>query len=531
MMRKNFHKSIPRKLLRRRGIVSSVSIVVAMSVVFLLQDSGALAAQAVAKKHTLTIAYPSNPETIDPHQSRAVLTGSIHMLMTEGLLIRDPDTMEIKPHLAVSYRNIDPNTWEFKLRQGVKFHNGEEFNAESVKFSIERNVYSKMRTSGQTVWPRAIGPQVQIVDPYTVLITTKIPDPLLPNRLAAEPFNMAPAKALAAFKDKYVTDKLIGTGPFKFVEFALGDRLVVEANPDYWGPKPATQRIVFQVIPDPSTRVAALQRGAVDIIINLPIPLIPAVENDPDLKVYSVLGSTVHNIFPNTKETVTLKDRRVRQALNYAIDREVILKNLYAGHGKVLTTVVARQVTNAIDAGAYPYDPQKAKQLLAEAGYPNGFELILYQAIGRWSQAEEAAQLIAGYFEKIGVKTKLMTLEWGEYNRRAGGSLHKDAFYYAFTNLLWDPSYLTQRFLPTYPVYRYFDAEGDLQKAIADHEEAFGPAQRKELAAKVQKGLRDEAVWVFLWQLNEIFGMSKKVKGFKMRADHEIWFRDTYVEQ
>ncbi len=530
MSKQKSYKRVTRDLLRYSGIISAC-VVLAFCVFCLLEDDGSSVWATSTKKETLIVAYPSNPEAIDPHQTRSVLTGSIHMLITEGLLIRDPDTMEIKPNLAVSYRNIDPNTWEFKLRKGVKFHNGEDFNAESVKFSIERNVYSKIRTSGKTVYPPAIGPRVHIVDPYTVRITTKIPDPLLPNRMAAEPFNMAPPKAYASFKDKYITDKMIGTGRYKFVEFVVGDRFVVEANPDYWGPKPATQRIVFQVIPDPATRVAALQRGSVDIIVNLPIPLIPAVEKDPNLKVYFELGSTVHHIFPNSNQVDTLKDRRVRQALNYAIDREAILKNLYAGHGKLLTTVVARQVTNAIDAGAYPYDPEKAKQLLAEAGYPNGFELTLYQAIGRWSQAVEAAQVIAGYFDKIGVKTNLQTLEWSEYNKRAGRTLHKDAFYYAFTNLLWDPSYLTQRFLPTYVRYRYYDSKGELRKLIAEHEETFDPAKRKELAAKVQKGLRDEAVWVFLWQLDEIFGMNKKVKGFKMRADHEMWFADTYVEK
>src|SRR6185295_12132225 len=127
--------------------------------------------------------------------------------------------------------------------------------------------------------------------PGTVRITTKVPDPILPNRLAAESLNIAPAKGLAEFREKFVTDKVIGTGPYRFVEFVVGDRVVVEANPEYWGPKPATPRIVWQVVPDAATRVAALQRGAVDVIVNLPIPLMPAIESDPNLRVYSELGS------------------------------------------------------------------------------------------------------------------------------------------------------------------------------------------------------------------------------------------------
>ncbi len=172
----------------------------------------------------------------------------------------------------------------------------------------------------------------------------------------------------------------------------------------------------------------------------------------------------------------------------------------------------------------------QAKALLREAGYPNGFELTLVQSIGRLLQAEEMAQVIAGYFDKIGVKTKLEMLEWGEYNKRAGGGLHKDAFFYGFINGIWDPSYVTQRFLTTFPAFRYYDAEGDLRKALLDYEQTFDPAKRKEMAAAIPRTLHDEAVWVFLWQLDEVFGLTKKVKGFKMRADHLIWVRDATVE-
>ena len=149
---------------------------------------------------------------------------------------------------------------------------------------------------------------------------------------------------------------------------------------------------------------------------------------------------------------------------------------------------------------------------------------------GRWSQAEEAAQLIAGYWEKIGVRVSLQTLEFGEYNRRAGRGLLKDAAYYAFINGTWDPSYLTQRFLPTYGSFRYYDAAGELKQVIEEHEQTFDAKKRRELAAQVQKGLQEEVGWLYLWQLDEIFGVSRKVKGFRMRPDQILWTRDAYVE-
>jgi peptide/nickel transport system substrate-binding protein len=482
------------------------------------------------RKSALTIALPSNPETVDPHQFRSVLTGSILTNVCETLVVRDARTMELKPLLATSWRNVNPTTWEFKLRQGVKFHNGEPFDGASVKFSIERIIGSKLNTLGKVLWPPSIGQDVQIVDPFTVRITTKVPDPILPNRVAAESVSMVPPKAMAEYREKFLGDRPIGSGPYRFVEYVVGDRLVVEANPDYWGPKPATGRIVWQIIADAATRVAALTRGTVDVMVNLPVPLISTVESDPKLAVYSELGSSVHLLLLNANQSPVLKDRRVRQALAYAIDRPTILKSLYAGRGKLTNSVVAHQVTNAIDPGPYAYDPERAKKLLAEAGQRGGFDLALWQATGRWSQAEEAAQLIAGYWEKIGARVSLQTLEWGEYNRRAGRGLHKDAGYYAFVNGTWDPSYLTQRFLPTYGSFRYFDATGDLKRVIEEHERAFEPAKRRELAAQVQKGLHEEVGWLYLWQLDEIFGMSRNVKSFRMRPDHILWTREAYVE-
>jgi peptide/nickel transport system substrate-binding protein len=490
----------------------------------------AAARAQTARKPALTIALPSNPETIDPHQFRSVLTGSILTNICETLLVRDPKTMELKPLLATSWRNINPTTWEFKLRQGVKFQNGEPFDAESVKFSVERAIGSKLNTLAKVLWPPSIGQEVQIADASTVRITTKVPDPILPNRVAAESVSMVPPKAMADYREKFVSDRPLGTGPYRFVEYVVGERLVIEANPDYWGPKPASARIVWQIVPDAATRAAALARGSVDIMVNLPVPLVPTVEGDPKLAVYAELGSSVHLLLLNTLQAPPLKDRRVRQALAHAIDRASILKNLYGGRGQLTNSVVARQVTNAIDPGAYAYDPERAKKLLAEAGQGGGFELTLWQATGRWSQAEEAAQLMAGYWEKVGVRASVQTLEWGEYNRRAGRGLLKDAGYYAFINGTWDPSYLTQRFLPSYAAFRYYDATGDLKRIIEEHEQTFDPKKRRELAAQVQKGLQEEVGWLYLWQLDEIFGVSRKVKNFRMRPDHILWTRDAYVE-
>jgi len=409
----------------RRDLLKSAAAAIALG-------AAPRAVRAQGRKPALTIGFPSTPETIDPHQLRSVLSGSIIGLMGEGLITRDPETMELRPLLAESWKNLNPNTWELKLRRGVKFHNGEDFTAESVKFTVERAIASKLNTLAKLTWPPSFGQEVLIVDPHTVRIVSKVPDPMVPSRLAAESMNMAPARGLAEFKDKFVTDRFIGTGPFRLVEQVVGDRVVVEANPGYWGPKPASPRIVWQVIPDPATRLAALQRGDVDVMLNLPFPLAPSVESDPNLRLYSELSSLTHGVLLNARESAPLKDRRVRQALNLAVDRQAIIKNLYAGRGRLLNTVAGKGVANSMDPGPYPYDPARAKALLAEAGFPGGFPFTLWQSTGRYVLAEETAQVIAGYWDKVGVRTKVQVLEWAEYNKRSAAGSFKDGCYYAF---------------------------------------------------------------------------------------------------
>jgi peptide/nickel transport system substrate-binding protein len=487
-------------------------------------------ASAANRKAQLSVAIPSNPETTDPHRLRALMTGSILACVVESLVTRDDETMEIRPLLATAWRNIDPLTWEFQLRRGVRFHNGEEFDAESVKFSIERTIDSSLTTNGKIVWPPSFGQKVEILDRYTVRFVTKVPDPLVPNRLAAESMNMVPPKAMAEFKDKYVSNMLIGTGPYKFVEYVVGQHVSLEVNPDYWGEKSPTQRIVWNVVPDASTRVAALQRGAVDVIVNLPIPSIAAVTADPFLRVYSAPGSVTSGLLLNTKDTAALKDVRVRQALNHAVDRAALLENLYKGRGRLCNGVVASKVEYAIDPGGYTFDPDKARALLAEAGYRDSLELTLWQSTGRYELGVEAAQAIVAYLEEVGVHANLQVLEWGEFNARANGTQLKDGLFYGFVNVIWDPQYLLQRFLPAYPSFRYYLANAALAEKLKRYEGIFAKDERAKLAAECQQMLHEQAPWVFLWELDENFGLRKGVQGFRMRPDHLFRVQNAYVE-
>ena len=218
-----------------------------------------VAARAQARKPTLTIGFPSTPETIDPHQFRSVLSGSIINLMGEGLLTRDPQTMEIKPLLAESVKNLNPNTWEVKLRRGVKFHNGEDFNADSVKFTIERAIGSKLNTLAKLTWPPSFGQEVVIVDPYTVQHRHQGagPDGAEPPRRRVHE-HRARARAWPSTRRSSSPTASSAPAPSSSSSTWWATGWWSRPIPAYWGPKPASPRIVIQVIPDAATRLAAL---------------------------------------------------------------------------------------------------------------------------------------------------------------------------------------------------------------------------------------------------------------------------------
>jgi peptide/nickel transport system substrate-binding protein len=494
-------------MLTRRDLLKSAAAGAAVAAV-----PGAARAQA-KKKPTLTIAFPSSPETIDPHQLRSVLSGSILGLMGEGLLTRDPQTMNLQPLLAESWKNLNPNTWEIKLRRGVKFHNGEEFTAESVKFTVERAIGSKLNTLSKLTWPPSFGQDVLIVDPYTVRIITKIPDPMVPSRLAAESMCMAPAKGLAEYKDKFVPDRYIGTGPFRLAEYVVGDRVVVEANPTYWGPKPPSQRVVWQVIPDAATRLAALQRGDVDVMLNLPFPLAPNVESDPSLRLYSELSSLTHGILLNARESAPLKDRRVRQALNMAVDRQAIIKNLYSGRGHLLNTVTGKDVANTMDPGPYPYDPARAKALLAEAGFPNGFETEFLTSVQptSWSGA------IQNYLQAVGIRIKITQLQVAPSIQKAWRG---EAPLY---HQSWG-SYSINDVSAIFPVMYGKDAndnysrDPELEKLVAEGGASSDPAVRKKAYSAAIKLMTDKAYWMPLFTYVNAYAFAKALD-FKTYPD------------
>jgi len=383
----------------------------------------------------LKVGLSTEPTTLDPHYQNLIPNNQItgHIFET---LIGTAANGSFRPKLAQSWRMVDENTWEFTLRKNVKFHNGSPFTANSVLFSFCRIPTLLGTPSPFTIYTKAIK-EITAPDPYTVIMKTKMPHPLLPNELTtiqivsdsligAEKvaFVESGCKINAAIPTKADFDggkAAIGTGPFKYAEFVKGDHILFKRNDDYWGAKPQWASVRFRPLKDQGARVAGLLSGEIDFIENPPIEDMLRILTNPKFNVEMEMSSRVIYIALDQRSDTTVppdvkgtngknpfRDVRVRKALSLAIDRYKLTLRVMSSFAKPAEQLLARNFFGADPSlPALAYAPEKAKQLLAEAGYPNGFELTLATPNDRYMNDAQIAQAIAQMWAKIGVKTKV----------------------------------------------------------------------------------------------------------------------------
>src|SRR5215468_2616784 len=355
------------------------------------------------------IGLAAEPNTFDPHLTVGRNTQIFIANVYDGLTARDGQG-NLVPALAESWKRSSPTTWQFALRRRVKFHNGDDFNAESVKFTLDRatNPETKATISSELSTISA----TEIVDPYTVNVVTKTPDFLLPVRLG-ELFGLmlSPKHTNAAGKEA-IAIKPNGTGPFKLVTWAKNERLVLEANENYWRGAPKVKTIVVRPILENAARIAALQAGEVDMIAPIPHVRIEELKRNPKLQMKTIPAPRIFHVTIDVRKP-PFDNVKVRQALNYAVDVNAILRSLYFGHATRLATVVDKNALGYDPAVApYPYDPIRAKALLAEAGVPAGFEAEFDSFTGSIADHSKPAEAIVGYLQKIGLKIKQNVFEF-----------------------------------------------------------------------------------------------------------------------
>src|SRR5437867_4684329 len=329
----------------------------------------------------ITISQPAEATTMDPGQSTQVLTVNYFYNLYDTLTRWD-NSLRLQPALATSWKNVNETTWEFTIRQGVKFHDGAPLTVDDVKATLERNL-----VPGKTVVQPGFATieAVQVVNPTTIRISTKKPDPLLLVRMAQMGAQILPARLTTEDGMKELARRPVGTGAYRFVEWVKDERLVMEANRDWWGwegKAPAIDRVIWKPIPEDFPRIVALEKGEADIITNVPPDRIKSIADDRATHILAIPPTRIvtHSI-NSTKPP--LADKRARQALHYALDVASIIKNLYAGQGKPFSGGVAdTDFGYNASLKPHPFDPAKAKRLLAEAGRPSGIDVTLYAGSG-----------------------------------------------------------------------------------------------------------------------------------------------------
>jgi peptide/nickel transport system substrate-binding protein len=375
----------------------------------------------------LTIGARSEP-SIDPHYLW-VTTNVAYNKHIFGLLVDLDDDGRVIPSLATSWRAINDTTWEFKLRKGVKFHDGSDFTAEDVVFSFDRirNVPNNPASYASNI--RSVK-EVEIVDPHTFIIKANDVNPVLPVMLQAVIIVSKKAATGASTADFFSGKAAIGTGPYKFVSFARGDRLVLERNDNYWGEKPAWNRVTFRIMSNDAARAAALMGGDVDMIDFVPPSEADHLGKNKNLGVFKrSSGRLIFLTCNNSDKTpfVTgkdgkpleknpLKDVRVRRALSKGIDRNAIVARVMEGLAAPASQIIAEHSPSYNpEIKVEKYDPEGAKKLLAEAGYPNGFGLTIHGPTDRYVNDAKVCQAVAQMLARIGLDMKVVTLPQSVY--------------------------------------------------------------------------------------------------------------------
>lgn len=343
----------------------------------------------------LSMAVVVDPATLDPHMhvNRYILDALNQCY--EQLVHRDPKAKMV-PGLATAWKQTDERTWRFELRKGVKFHGGEPFDAEAVKYSYDRIMDPNQKSP--MVSSLRLAEKVTVVDAHTIDIVTKGPAPVLPAYLSLYT-NIASKPWLTSKGDQFAARNINGTGPFKFVEWRKSDYIKLARNDQYWGGPAAVKNVVLRPIPDANTRVLALQKGEVDVVQELPPALADEVKKNPELRVSAVPSVRVHFMILRT-DVKPLDDPRVRQAMNYAVNKEAITKQLLRGFGIPLTQILTPAMFgHNPEVPGYPYDPNKAKALLREAGHAKGFSTELSAP----SLQGDIAEAVAANLKEVGI--------------------------------------------------------------------------------------------------------------------------------
>ncbi len=474
---------------------------------------------------TLTVAQGVDATTLDPNDQEETPTQNIVSNIFDPLLWRAADG-SIEPWLATSVEAVDDTTWEITLRDDVTFHNGEALTAEVVAWNIERALSEETPIRFKSNFDSITG--VEVVDNTVVRVTTDVPFPVFPTHLTR--FFMVSQQNYEENGAAFAAENPVGTGPYEFVRWQRDQRLELSAYQDYWQGPASIPTVVFRPIPETSSRITELVTGGVDIATNVSPEAIPLIEGSGQAEVRTV--QSIRNIFVIfTAQEGPLADPRVREALNLAVDVDQIITTIFDGNA----TPTATPLNNFMfgytpELDSREYDPERAQQLLAEAGYPDGFSFSMGSPDGRYLSDRLVAEAVVGQLREVGVEVDLRVQEWSSY---VGQILERqvptDAYLIGWGNSNFDADRTLFTLLysgtveggPEQSAFDYWQNE-TFDQLVLDARSTVDEAERQALYREAVALTTEEYPWLFLYQQGDVYGVSTELN-WEPRSNELIW--------
>jgi peptide/nickel transport system substrate-binding protein len=490
---------------------------------------------AAAAGKTLVVGLVAEPTSMDPGQLTDINSMRVLSSVYDTLIRFKPGSFTQEPGLATAW-TISPDglTYTFTLRKGVKFHDGTPFDAEAVKFTYDRLLDPKHPFADTGPFPFASFyygaiKDVTVVDPSTVRMTLKQPFSPLLNNLTLNTGRIVSPAAVKKWGKEFASHP-VGTGPFKFASWDKNVRIVLDANPGYWAGAPKLDRLIFRPLVEEQTRVTELLSGGVDFIVDVPPDNVDQVKKDPRLAFYSQPGPHIWWVTLNVQKK-PFSDPKVRRAVNHAVNRDAISNDLLKRTATPAIGPIPPSIAWAFtdQVTRYPYNPELAKKLLAEAGYPNGFPAVFWipESGSGMQSPKTMAQAIQADLAAVGITASIQTFEWGAYLNKYGKGFGQDADMGAMSFML-DPGD------PAPMLSLVIDGKGGFRGSTYDNPEVdrrldeatrtTDLKKRGELYRQVQKLVVDDAPWIFVDNAIQTAAGTKKVTGFQLHPSFYLFF-------
>lgn len=500
-----------------------LTLLLTMTVVIALAGCGSGKSQdsnggVKAPDQDLVVAFNNDILTLDPQNASDTLSNTVIKTMYESLIMFDK-SQKIVPQLATSYKVSKDNlTYTFKLRKDVKFHDGSSFNAAAFKANYERDMKnSKLRQHiFVSTWD-----SVQTPDDSTVIIKLKQPNSAFINKMTM--FNII-SPELIKKGDAAIAKEPDGTGAYKFKSRVAGDHVTVAPNHDYWSHTPEVKSLTFKAVPEDGSRVAMLQTGRADYVYPMPATYASKVNGTRNIKVDTQPSAIMRYVTLNMM-LPQFKNKKVRQAMNYAINKDAYIKTVFKGYASQVYSAYPSTIQYYSPQKPYAFNLKKAKQLMAEAGYKNGFSVTLWGDTTTTEQTGE--QFVQQQLAQIGIKVKVLPMEPNTISNKIFVPKDKATVNMWYVN--WSPSgfnadgalraLLYSKMIPPTSANTAYYNNATVDKLLDEGLATTDPDQLKDIYAKIQKQVWDDAPWLFLGSDKVISGQKTYLSGVILTPD------------